>query len=146
MRGSLAGVAVFRTGSCRLVHIGKRVGRRLPFVANFVYFPGLRLAAFNAHIAAGVGRAAEADFVPCPRMRVIGRRAIADKQFPEVLDRHAFPNFPRCGRIAVVNGFQYLVLRVCIEINKTVFVMALRDRLKRFHGELVRIRSLGMFS
>ena len=78
-----------------LFGIGNRIGRRFPFVALLLDFPRLGLAVLQAHVGARIGRPAEADLIPGPRMGVIRLHAILHQQRPIALDRHFLPDVRR---------------------------------------------------
>src|SRR5579884_669272 len=88
-----------------IVGIGKRRSGATPFISLFIYFPGLRQATFKPRVSARVCRAAIADLIPCPRMRIVNRYAVLYDQVPETADRHARPDLLRGALFAVMNGF-----------------------------------------
>ena len=82
------------------------VARCYPLVSLLFHLPWLGLAAFEARISARIGRAAEADLIPRPGMRVVGLDRILQQQSPEAADGHLLPDWLRALRLAVVDGLE----------------------------------------
>jgi len=87
MRAPLPRTAfMFRGSADRRELCRWRTGRRGPFISSFIYFPGFRLAAFQAHVASRICRTAESDFVPGIGMCVIRADYILYKKKPEAMN------------------------------------------------------------
>ncbi len=107
MGSSLTGGGlVLLAGAVHFVVAGEGVVGGRPTVALFFDLPGLGLTFFEAHVASGVGGAAEADLVPGPGVGVVDGGAVADEDAPEAFDVHLFPEVEGGGGFAFVDRLE----------------------------------------
>src|SRR6478672_5209663 len=106
--------------------------RRQPFISLFANFPRLRLAAFEPRVGAWVSRAAEPDFVPSPRVGIIGLNRIAHDHSPEAVNGHPLPDCRRGLRTPIVQALQHFFLLPVPENGKASREAGLRFRVNRF--------------
>ncbi len=125
--------------------IGNSVFRGLPFITLLLDLPRFGLAMLQSHVPAWISRAAETDFVPSPRVGVIGLQAILHHQSPVAMDRHFLPDFRRSVLwLGVMDRFQKLVLLAPGKLLKGSAIRLSGDLLNGLKAEPISIAVGGM--
>ena len=117
--------------------IGGGEGRGEPVVALLLDLPWFGFTALETSVGAWIGGASEADLVPGPGVGVVGVDGVLHEELPEAMDGHLAPDVGRCGRLAVVDGFESNVLMEMGEMEEGTSVTVLRFLIDGLHADLV---------
>jgi hypothetical protein len=93
----------------------------------FSDFPWFRLAAFEAHVTAWIGRAPEADLIPGIGVCIVSINDILHEQQPEAMDGHLLPDIVGGWWLSIVNALEHRILLPGLKIDKCHVVQVAGD-------------------